>query len=148
MLVAQSCPTLCDRRDCSLSPWNSPGKNTGVGCHSLLQGIFLTQGSNPGLQHCRHILYHLSHQGSLVEQGTSRADLWRTDIGTDEWFLIQMIQKHIALSRSSTRAFHNSFTFSPSDGPMSIPLPHDPRSPFFPLCCPHGGEQRPHPLNT
>ena len=34
-------------------PWDSPGKNTGVGCHFLLQGIFLTQGSNPGLLHCR-----------------------------------------------------------------------------------------------
>ena len=46
-----------------LSPWNSPGKNTGVGCHSRLQGIFQTQGSNPGL-HCRQILYWLSQQGS------------------------------------------------------------------------------------
>ena len=45
-------------------PWDSPGKNAGVGCHSLLQGIFPTQGSNPGLLHCRQILYHLSHQGS------------------------------------------------------------------------------------
>ena len=44
--------------------WNSPGKNIGVGIHSLLQEIFLTQGSNPGLPHCRQILYHLSHQGS------------------------------------------------------------------------------------
>ena len=49
-----------------LWPWTSPGKtspgkNTGVGCHSLLQGIFLTQGSNPGLLHCLH---SLSHQGS------------------------------------------------------------------------------------
>ena len=44
--------------------WNSPGKNTGVGGHSLLQGIFLTQGSNPGLLHWRQILYHLSHQGN------------------------------------------------------------------------------------
>ena len=41
--------------------WNSPGKNTGVGCHSLLQGIFLIQGSNPGFLYCRQILYHLSH---------------------------------------------------------------------------------------
>ena len=39
------------------------GKNTGVGCHALLQGIFPIQGSNPGLLHCRWILYHLSHQG-------------------------------------------------------------------------------------
>ena len=43
-----------------LCPWNSPGKNTGVGCHSLLQGIFPTQGWNPGLPHCRQILYHFS----------------------------------------------------------------------------------------
>ena len=43
---------------------NSPGKNTGVGSHSLLQGIFPTQGSNPRLQHYRWILYQLSYQGS------------------------------------------------------------------------------------
>ena len=47
-----------------LCPWDSPGKNTGVGCHALLQGILLTQGSNPGVLHCRQILYHLSHQGT------------------------------------------------------------------------------------
>ena len=46
------------------SPWNSPGQNTGVGSLSLLQGLFPTQGLNPGLQHCRWILYQLSHQGS------------------------------------------------------------------------------------
>ena len=43
---------------------DSPGKKARVGCHALLQGIFPTQGSNPGLLHCRQILYHLSHQGS------------------------------------------------------------------------------------
>ena len=47
-----------------LSPWDSPGKNTRVGCHFLLQGIFPTQGSNLGLLHCRQMLYPLSHQGS------------------------------------------------------------------------------------
>ena len=47
------------------NPLNPFSKNTGVGCHSLLQGIFLTQGSNPGFLHCRKILYHMSHQGSL-----------------------------------------------------------------------------------
>ena len=46
------------------SPWNSPGQNTGVGILSLLQVIFLTQGSNPGLPHYRQILYQLSHKGS------------------------------------------------------------------------------------
>ena len=67
LLVAQSCLTLCNPMDCSparlICPWNSLGKNTGVGCHSLLQGIFPTQGLNPGLPHCRQILYCVSHGG-------------------------------------------------------------------------------------
>ena len=45
---------------------DSPGKNTGVGHHALLQGIFQTQGLNLGLLHCRQILHHLSRQESLV----------------------------------------------------------------------------------
>ena len=48
----------------SLSPRHSPGQSTGVGSHSLLQGTFPTQESNPGLPHCRQILYQLSHRGS------------------------------------------------------------------------------------
>ena len=52
------------------SPWNSPGHNTRVGISSLLQGIFPTQGSNPGLLHYRWILYQLSHQGSPSTQQT------------------------------------------------------------------------------
>ena len=60
--VTQSCPTLCDPMDCS--PWTSPGQNTGVGSPCLLQGIFPTQGWNPGLPHCRRILYQLSRKGS------------------------------------------------------------------------------------
>ena len=46
------------------SPWNSPGQNMRVGSHSLFQGIFPTQGFNPGLSHCRQILYQLSHRRS------------------------------------------------------------------------------------
>ena len=61
--VAQLCPTL--RPHELYSPWNSPGQNTGMGSCSLLQGIFPTQGSNPGLPHCRQILDQLSHQGRL-----------------------------------------------------------------------------------
>ena len=60
--VTQSRPTLCNPMNCSL--WNSPGQNTGVGSLSLLQGIFPTQGLNPGLLHNRQILYQLSHKGS------------------------------------------------------------------------------------
>ena len=48
-------------------PWNSPGQNTGVGSFSLVQGIFQTQESNPGLPHCRRILYQLSHKNVLFE---------------------------------------------------------------------------------
>ena len=63
------------------SPWNSPGQNTGVGSHSLLQGIFPTQGSNPGLPYCRQILYPLNHKGSprILERVTypfSRGSSW------------------------------------------------------------------------
>ena len=47
-----------------LHPWDFPGKSTGVDCHFLLQRTFPTQGSNPGLLHCRQTLYHLSHKGS------------------------------------------------------------------------------------
>ena len=61
--VAQSCPTL--QPQVLYSPWNSPGQNTGVGSLSLLQRIFPTQGLNPGLPHCRQILYQLNHKGSL-----------------------------------------------------------------------------------
>ena len=59
---------FCDPMDCSppvsCVHGDSLDKNTGMGCHALLQGIFPTQGSNPGLPHCRQILYRLSHQGS------------------------------------------------------------------------------------
>ena len=67
-LVAQLCPALCDPVDCSPPGssvhGDSPVKNTGVGGHTRLQWIFPTQGSNPGLPHCRQVLNYLSHQGS------------------------------------------------------------------------------------
>ena len=69
------------------SPWNSPGKNTGVGSLSLLQGIFPTHGSNPGLLHCRQILYQLSNKGSqrILEWAaypfSSRSSWLRNQIG-------------------------------------------------------------------
>ena len=60
--VTQSCPTL--RPHGLYSPWTFPGQNTGMGSLSLLQGIFPTQGLNPGLPHCGWILYQLNHKGS------------------------------------------------------------------------------------
>ena len=71
------------------TPWtmqsmDSPGQNTGVGSHSLLQGIFPIQGSNPCLWHCKWILYHLGHEGSLrilewVTYPLSRGSCWPRD---------------------------------------------------------------------
>ena len=73
VLVTQLCLTLCDPMDCDptrlLCPWNSLGKNTGVGCHSLLQGIVPSQGLNPSFLHwqkCRQILYCLRHREALI----------------------------------------------------------------------------------
>ena len=66
------------------SPWNSPGQNTGVGSLSLLQGNFSTQGLNPGLLHCRWILYQLSHKGSpWISQCWLKGFSWfqQADIG-------------------------------------------------------------------
>ena len=67
-LIAQSCLTLCDPMDRSPPGssvhGDSPGKNTGLGCHACLQGIFPIQGLNRGLLHSRWILYHLSRQRS------------------------------------------------------------------------------------
>ena len=71
------------------SPWNSPGQNTGVGSLSFHQGIFPTQGSNPGLPLCRQILYQLSYQGSnekvlnvkqMLSQGT-----WLSAMRQPDW---------------------------------------------------------------
>ena len=77
---AQSCPTLWDHMDWLYSsrllcPWDFPGNNTGVGCHSLLQGIFPTNESNPHLLrllHCRQILYHLSHTHKNIFKNQKR----------------------------------------------------------------------------
>ena len=65
----------------TIQSWNSPGRNTGAGSLSLLQGIFPTQGSNPGLPHSRQMIYQLSHKGSprileWVAYPLSRGSSW------------------------------------------------------------------------
>ena len=71
--IAQSCPTLCDPMDYT-SPWNSPDQNTGVGSLSLLQGIFPTQRLNPGLPHCKRIVYQLSQKESPYKKDHNEPD--------------------------------------------------------------------------
>ena len=80
MKVVRSCATL---RLCS--PWDSPGQSTGVRSLSLLQGVFRTQGSNPGLPHCRRILYQPSHKESPNSSGSGGI---RTETARD-WSFIQ-----------------------------------------------------------
>ena len=88
--------------DCSLPGssvhWDFPSKSTGVGCHFLLQEIFPTQGSNPGLLKCRQTLYHLSHQGSpkyksrlyLTRENyvAELIDKWTSLLSLVFWFLL------------------------------------------------------------
>ena len=79
LLVSQSHLTFCNPVDYSPPGssclWDSPGKNTGVGCHSLLQGIFPIQGSKPGLPHCKQSLYYLSHHSIFL---LNQTPLWST----------------------------------------------------------------------
>ena len=91
---AQSCSALCNPMDCNLYPWHSAGKNTGVGSHSLLQGIFPTLGLNLGLPSYRQIPHHLSHQGSprvrgipgwATEENAHVTYCWSTRLWTDAW---------------------------------------------------------------
>ena len=114
VLVIQSCPALYDPMGCSPpgSPTHvdSPCKNTGVGSHSLLQGIFLTQGPNPGLPNCRQMLHQLSHEvrGSagtwipcsvpMVSHGTMPWQVFYTEelmFGLDKYSLRQRLSIHI-----------------------------------------------------
>ena len=80
------CPTL--RPHGLYSPWNSPGQNTGLGNPSLLHWIFPTQGSNPGLPHCRWILYQLSHQGNPL---ATLKNLFQRESPFFEWDLLAEI---------------------------------------------------------
>ena len=93
--LLQSCLTLCNPMDCSLRflcPWNSLGKNTGVGCHALLQGMFLTQGEKP------HLLRLLHWQvGSFIT-----SDIWEAQFkntggkNKSEWILSPLFKSYMS----------------------------------------------------
>ena len=111
--VAQSCPTLCDPMDCSPPGpsvhGDSPSRNTGVGCHALLQGHFLTQGSNLCLLHCRRF-FTTEPPGKPVNQAyktlmyslinTYKVSNYRNVTLIEEWEIIRI---HVLLP--STRHF-------------------------------------------
>ena len=108
--VTQSCPTLCNPMDC---PWNSPSQDTGVGSHSLLQGIFPTQESNTGLLHGGRILYHLSHQGSLNWKAAQRPGRYCKQLSRKEdvikqrrgtFLVVQWLRIHLPMQRMWVRS--------------------------------------------
>ena len=95
--------------DCSLPGSNvhgdSPGKNTWVGCHAFFQGICPIQGSNPGLLHCRQILYHLSHQG---RKGRKQLHLCLESRAYHQWLLLFLVFKDKTLTLTG---FHVSVEY-------------------------------------
>ena len=113
-LVAQPSPTLCNPMDCSLPGTSvhgdSPGKNTGVGYHALLQEIFPTQWSNPSLSHYRHILYHLSHQGSPLF-------MWEESYSMSLW-LVYFTQHNILKVHLCCNMFQNFLPFKADNIPF------------------------------
>ena len=92
--VTQLCSTLCNPMDWGKNPWDFPGKNTGVGRHVLLQGIFPTQGSNPGLLHCRQTIYCLSHQG-FPAPGPLVLIKWMDDEKVDKYIILVLLSQVI-----------------------------------------------------
>ena len=88
-----------------LCPWYFPGKNTVVGCHFLLQGIFPIQGSNSGLWHCRQILYHCIIQITNEKhfQFSSVQSLRRVRLFATPWIAAHQASLFITISRSSLR---------------------------------------------
>ena len=118
-LVTQSCLTLCNPIDCNLPGFSvhgdSLGKNTRMGCHALLQGLFPTQGSNPGLPHCRRILYQQSHK---------RSPSIKTFIDKYSHFLSSIFQFSSVAQPHGLHAAHQASLslLSPKVCPSSCPL--------------------------
>ena len=96
---------------------DTPGKNTGVGCHALLQGIFPTQGLNPGLPHCRQILYHLKPPGKPKDTGVGSLSLLQGNFLTQKmnWGLLHCRWILYQLSYQFIRRHTISISSPPSD---------------------------------
>ena len=129
VLVAQLCPTLCSPIDWTRAyqvplPMEFSRQEYWSGCHSLFQGIFPTQGSNPGLLHVRQILYHLSHQGSPKNMG------WMTITFASFKFTVCWVFTH----RAEPCNYHHSQDAKPSQ---------DPQSSLLSLCCSLSSQSKP-----
>ena len=89
------------------SPWDSPDQNTGMGSCSLHQGIFPTQALNPGLPHCRWILYHLSHQGSPRIVGWVPSPFFSGSCQPKNWTRVSCIAGRFFTSWANREALKN-----------------------------------------
>ena len=116
-------------------PWDSPWKNTGVGCHALLQGIFPTQGWNPHLPHCRWILYQLSHHGSprILEwvpypfsRGSSQPRNWTGVSGTAGGFFTSWATREAQPQQPGSRWLMSLPSNAPAQRSPSQGLPQFP----------------------
>ena len=113
VLVAQSCPALCNPTNCSLPGSSVHGilQASILDCHSLLQRIFLTQGSNPGLLHCRRVLYLLSYREDLT-----------VSLGpTNRVFRVRGVWSSLTITKTSRRALREEESTLPSRG-LGSPL--------------------------
>ena len=115
---SQSCPTLwyhelqLFRLPC---PWSSPTKNTGVGCYSLLQGIFPTRGLNLGLLHCRQTLYSLSTREAILEASQVALEIKNLPANAGD---IKGVGSIPGSGRSSGGGQRNSFQYSHLENSM------------------------------
>ena len=140
-LVTQSCLTLYNSMDCSLPGssihGDSPGKNTGVGCHALLQGIFPTQGLNPGILHCRQILYHLNHQRSPEYNDTSSLKKMQnrtSNFSPQIWSSIYLLQLQKIRDHPCYSSFSHT-TFNPCSIPSHFTSKRDLKPPHLTVGC-------------
>ena len=138
VLVAQLWQTHCDSVDCSpsrlLCPWDFLGKNTEVGCHFRLQRLFLTQGSNSNLLHCRQILYHLSHQESkltVVHNTTTMHHCYCLEISMDRgtWHGFARCWPRLSTSASAHVLLLTSVVISRANA--NSPNPHQNQSSWW-----------------
>ena len=127
MKVSQLCPTLCNPMGLYF-PWNSPCQSTGVGSHFLLQGIFPTLGTNPGLPHCRKILYQLSLrtltllEKQIIQTIQQYADyIWRHT--TFQWHSYGWGMKALHIEASSVLFNSVTHTYPTLCNPMDCSTP-------------------------
>ena len=94
-----------------LCSWDFPGKDTGVDCHFLLQGVFPNPGIDPGLLHCRQILYQLSYEGSpyKIPKGLTNAVSYRIFLSSEIFTCVSLIQTTLPLHKQTPSKYESVY---------------------------------------